>query len=535
MFLSLFLLSLTTCLLKTVNCQSKARCMFQESLYGRFIHPCRNFEGDSCTYSCYSNFNPPTVISTTIVTCTSSGSWTGNLECSDPVKPTASTLDPNEPVIIQQPIYPNPPSIGVPSSPESGTCPEIQDFENGIAQGFCKKARNGSICSFRCHEGFELKGVKRLKCNGQSWDDELPVCQERGPGSEECRPLLPPGNASLSGSCKIPSLGSVCSLICDPGFRPVGDSKLTCTAKGWTNENPRCVDMTCKAITPPENGYLVGDCDPGVVGNFCAFACKKGYALVGPSVLFCNYQGIWDPAEQATCYPLASCGLNPPSTTTIELSSLSPPQPTTQSSEQPESTTLSSPTTVSQATSEATTETLTTISQVTSEATTETLTTVPQTTPQIPTETTPIVVSQSSSSTQAESVTQTPPVVTSQPTSMQQPETQTISTIISVTSEQPEVLTQTPSIIVSETSPKQPETQTTPSSQMASSEKPEYLTQTVADSAINHSHTEEDISQWEVISDVTTQIYPTGHPIRETGETRRRGRMKTTENNQRVQ
>lgn len=290
-----------------ITCQ--VRCLFQESTWGRFIHPCKNFEGQSCTYSCYSDFDPPSVVSSSTVRCTSSGSWSGNLDCPDPLE--TQTEPPLPPIISGVPnSIPSNPSFPSVSRPSQGYCPEIVSLPHGTLEGECKRAQDKDVCSFECHRDYSLEGSSHLVCKGGSWSEKPPSCVERS--MSECRPLSPPDNGSLMGLCKTPRIGSQCSLVCQLGFRAVGVNPFKCTSQGWTNQDPRCVDIVCSGIKELRNGYLVGDCNPGVVGNFCAFACKKGFALVGPSVTICSYTGSWDPPQLPSCIPLNECNVKVP-------------------------------------------------------------------------------------------------------------------------------------------------------------------------------------------------------------------------------
>jgi len=242
------------------------------------------------------------VVSSTKVTCSSSGTWVGDLDCPE-ILLQSSASNPKE----EGPSVPQKPPGSDPNS-----CIPVNEIQNGMIDGSCKDPKKGDVCSIKCLQGFTLIGSEKLTCRGGSWDTRIPDCISSGGGSEACRPLDTPGNGSLTGFCKSPQMGLKCSLNCDVGFHPVGETPFTCTSKGWTNQDPRCVEITCERIPSLENGYLVGDCDPGVAGNFCAFTCNRGFALVGPSVTICSYMGRWEPTERSSCIPLSACNVKLP-------------------------------------------------------------------------------------------------------------------------------------------------------------------------------------------------------------------------------
>lgn len=280
-----------------IVCQRQ--CPFREATWGRFIHPCSNFVGQSCIYSCYSDFNPPnfTVTSSINVTCTPQGYWSGNLDCPVPIAQS----------VVQQ--LPQTAASGPSFPTESRVCPDILNLPNRLIRGVCSKAKDGDVCYFECQKGFALNGSTEIVCRQGSWSQSCPTCLPDQTSSAACPALTTPGNGTFTPECSASRIGSQCNLMCNLGYKAVGTNPFTCTEKGWTNENPRCIDIVCPAITQLKNGYLVGDCDPGFAGNFCAFACKKDFALVGPSVSICSYAGSWDPPDSRYCIPLSACNV----------------------------------------------------------------------------------------------------------------------------------------------------------------------------------------------------------------------------------
>lgn len=271
-------------------------CPKREAPFGRFMFPCHNRQGMSCTYNCYSDSYPPRLITSSTVTCTASGAWTGSLECTGAAGPTEAEPQSTEETREIRPMM----TRRVTPAPD--VCPDVNPPDNGYVENSCSRARDGETCVFGCLEGRVLRGVPSIRCRSGRWDSEPPVCEKR-----DCPERAAPANGTLRGVCKTAQVGQVCIYSCNSGFAPVSpDTRMMCTTKGWTGDEPRCSQVTCKPILSSmiDNALLEGDCNPGVGLAFCSIWCKKGFALIGKSLMYCTMDGEWTPADLPSCTQL---------------------------------------------------------------------------------------------------------------------------------------------------------------------------------------------------------------------------------------
>ncbi|XP_016004104.2 P-selectin isoform X2 [Rousettus aegyptiacus] len=223
----------------------------------------------SCRFSCDEG---SALVGPEVVRCTASGEWTASppvcraVECAPLGSPAHGSVD---------------------CSPSSGT------FQYNAS------------CSFRCAEGFVLRGADTVRCAGAGqWTAPAPVCQ-----AVACTPLLSPRNGAMT--CVQPpgdsGLKSTCQFICNAGFSLSGPERLDCTPSGhWTGLPPVCEAIKCPELLAPEWGSL--DCSDTrgefSVGSTCHFSCHKGFRLEGSNDVKCTASGRWT-APPPTCEGVA--------------------------------------------------------------------------------------------------------------------------------------------------------------------------------------------------------------------------------------
>uniref|UniRef100_A0A2K5S305 p-selectin n=1 Tax=Cebus imitator TaxID=2715852 RepID=A0A2K5S305_CEBIM len=166
--------------------------------------------------------------------------------------------------------------------------------------------RYQSVCSFTCNEGLLLVGASVLECLATgNWSSIAPECQ-----AIPCTPLLSPQNGTMT--CVQPlgrsSYKSTCQFMCDEGFSLSGPERLDCTPLGhWTDSPPTCEASKCPELFAPEQGNL--DCSDTRgefnVGSTCHFSCNNGFKLEGPNNVECTISGRWS-ATPPTCKGIAS-------------------------------------------------------------------------------------------------------------------------------------------------------------------------------------------------------------------------------------
>ncbi|KAI1286866.1 Sushi, von Willebrand factor type A, EGF and pentraxin domain-containing protein 1 [Halotydeus destructor] len=281
--------------------------------------------GQNCTVTCNLGFRPS---SQTVIQCTNSG-WSTGLPTCNPIQ-----------------------------------CPNIGSIQNGFSEGPCNPGQAEKVCTFSCNPGFALAGNSTLLCQSDGkWARPLPFCvvvtcvgrpltgteltvvpstctssvpvgqscsyscgscsRISGAAVSTCRPTtqwsspLPtcqrvtcPGqtvdNAYGQGACNPGVCGTDCTYTCTPGFRLIGQAKLSCTSAGqFNNPFPTCQAITCQALTPPANGNFPSQCSNNA-GTTCALACDRCYT--GSGVYTCGQDGAYQPSTPLSCRPITCQG-----------------------------------------------------------------------------------------------------------------------------------------------------------------------------------------------------------------------------------
>ncbi|KAL2771318.1 P-selectin precursor [Daubentonia madagascariensis] len=166
--------------------------------------------------------------------------------------------------------------------------------------------RYQSVCSYTCDEGLLLVGASVLQCLATgSWSAVPPECR-----ATSCIPLLSPQNGTVT--CVQPlgdsSYKSTCQFICDEGFSLSGPERLDCTpSRHWTGSPPTCEAIKCPELFTPEQGSLYCSDTLGEfnIGSTCHFSCYKGFKLEGYNTLECTTSGRWS-APPPTCKGVTS-------------------------------------------------------------------------------------------------------------------------------------------------------------------------------------------------------------------------------------
>nr|XP_003930463.2 complement receptor type 2 isoform X2 [Saimiri boliviensis boliviensis] len=228
---------------------------------------------------------------------------------------------------------------------------------------------NDSV-TFKCNNGFTLKGSSQIRCKADNtWDPEIPVCEK-----ETCQPVrndlqkLPVGSRVelVNTSCqdgyqmtgyayqtcqdaengiwfkKIPLCkvirchpppvivngkhtgmmaenflyGSEVSYECNPGFYLLGEKKLQCRSHGsWSGSPPQCLQSAPVTHCPnPEvkHGYKLNKTHSAYSHNdIVHVACNSGFIMNGSRVIRCHTDNTWVPGVP-TCIKKAFLGCQPP-------------------------------------------------------------------------------------------------------------------------------------------------------------------------------------------------------------------------------
>ncbi|XP_066264351.1 uncharacterized protein [Branchiostoma lanceolatum] len=196
---------------------------------------------DVATFTCDPGYK---MVGTSSLTCQSDGTWSGRAPTCKAVK-----------------------------------CLTLTPPVNGHMRRY--RIRQGGM-RFTCHRGYKLVGAKRIRCHAdRTWSGSVPTCQ-----AVQCAELTPPAHGTMTGS-----FTDVVTFTCDPRYKLVGASSLTCQSDGtWSGGAPTCTVIQCPALTPPVNGNMRGSrFYPGVMN----FGCDRGYNRVGARSIRCGPDGTW--------------------------------------------------------------------------------------------------------------------------------------------------------------------------------------------------------------------------------------------------
>ncbi|GFQ98557.1 CUB and sushi domain-containing protein 3 [Trichonephila clavata] len=219
--------------------------------------------GQSCAFYCNSGFR---LVGQANLVCGSNGQWSGN-----------------------------PPQCAAEG------CPSLNPPQHGSNSGACTRSSVGQSCTFVCDSGYTLSGQSTLYCQaGNTWSSSPPVCV----APAGCPDLNPPANGAISGSCRQVAVGQSCSFSCQAGYTLVGQETLYCQTGGrWSSNTPSCnraAATSCASLVAPGNGYMLGTCSPGRVGETCVFTCDSNYVIRGQRTLTCEPGGYWS-SNQPRC------------------------------------------------------------------------------------------------------------------------------------------------------------------------------------------------------------------------------------------
>lgn len=181
-------------------------------------------------------------------------------------------------------------------------CPAIDCMDSKDPVFKCISNSFNSECIVMCREPGIVPSTKTVKCaKTGKWDPPLEKVKCDPPVLPTCEPgLAPVDNGKWTGECNPGKLGKTCILICDFGFEARGGIERKCIngseGQKWDIEQPAwCLPIMCPGLTAPQNGFLQGQCAPGLPGQTCILTCNSGYSPqfgANPS-LMCDADGQW--------------------------------------------------------------------------------------------------------------------------------------------------------------------------------------------------------------------------------------------------
>ena len=98
--------------------------------------------------------------------------------------------------------------------------------------------------------------------------------------------------------------GATVQYNCSIGYRPIGNSIITCPLNGSWPTPLTCTLVECGDPGIPVNGYTMGN--DFTYGSTVTFSCDIGYELQGNKTALCQADGQWN-ATIPTCV-IVTCG-----------------------------------------------------------------------------------------------------------------------------------------------------------------------------------------------------------------------------------
>ena len=131
------------------------------------------------------------------------------------------------------------------------------------------------------------------------WSGEAASCRVK-----TCRQMSPPANGFVSCSSNNYAVDTVCEFGCNYGYKLIGSRKRTCLPISlWAGLPAYCKPIKCPRLRKPHYGEVYpSSCSTKKLryGAQCAFACKKGFKLKGPSLRQCQGKGSWSGGQIMT-------------------------------------------------------------------------------------------------------------------------------------------------------------------------------------------------------------------------------------------
>ncbi|XP_062852030.1 CUB and sushi domain-containing protein 1-like [Trichomycterus rosablanca] len=169
------------------------------------------------------------------------------------------------------------------------TCGHPGNPANGRTNG--SEFNLNDLVNFTCNTGYVLHGTSRAQCrmNGL-WSNPLPVCKVvncTDPGFVE--------NAVRHSSHRYPESFSYQHSVmyhCKRGFYLLGSSVLTCQSNGqWDRSLSKCLTISCGDPGTPPFAILSGR--RFTTDAVVHYSCSQGRRLIGNATLYCQEDGHW--------------------------------------------------------------------------------------------------------------------------------------------------------------------------------------------------------------------------------------------------
>lgn len=101
-----------------------------------------------------------------------------------------------------------------------------------------------------------------------------------------CSILEDPANGTID--CDTQTVGGTCSYRCNNGYTLRGSINRTCSPSlQWSGRPTVCDPPMCHALSPPTHGFVLFPCSQEE-GDSCRVVCAHGYTTNGSSTQTCE-------------------------------------------------------------------------------------------------------------------------------------------------------------------------------------------------------------------------------------------------------
>ncbi|KAM7291192.1 sushi, von Willebrand factor type A, EGF and pentraxin domain-containing protein 1 isoform X1 [Ixodes scapularis] len=154
--------------------------------------------------------------------------------------------------------------------------------------GFAVVRRNTNRLEFYCNRGFNITSTEPMRCLNVAWTWKPPRCLNGTELEDSPQDGIPLWRLARGSPCGN-NYGD-CAQLCI-----YGPQHYCCGCQsGYLANGTECIAVTCPPLTPPEHGYIVGECVTTYRGK-CVFECDEGFELTaqGSEIRTCQVNGTW--------------------------------------------------------------------------------------------------------------------------------------------------------------------------------------------------------------------------------------------------
>ncbi|XP_070582222.1 sushi, von Willebrand factor type A, EGF and pentraxin domain-containing protein 1-like isoform X2 [Ptychodera flava] len=170
----------------------------------------------------------------------------------------------------------------------------------------------GESVMFVCKFGYRLNGnLIQICLEDGTWSGQSPQCNKVCLGD-----VLPDPKNGYSNCVYAGDYTATQKYYCYYGYKFLNPDEniVSCIDGIWNGEPPKCVPVSCPALTPPNFGdvsYVQHDgaiSNHYTVGSTVSFTCDHNYVMHGSDKCSCQHSGQWD-CDTPLCLPATNIAI----------------------------------------------------------------------------------------------------------------------------------------------------------------------------------------------------------------------------------